>query len=157
SLKGERLTVGKFATIKTAKALLVGVITDVSIAASSPAKDVDNYGTAHLDLMGEIRVRAGRSGPGQFHRGVTDYPTIGDSAAPLTNDEMRAIFDTFGSRSIKVGHLQQDNAIGVSVDVDELLSKHFAVLGTTGVGKSSAVTLILHQVLRARPDLRVLL
>ena len=38
-----------------------------------------------------------------------------------------------------------------------MLSKHFAVLGTTGVGKSSAVTLLLHQILAARPDLRVLL
>ena len=43
------------------------------------------------------------------------------------------------------------------IDVDEMLSKHFAVLGTTGVGKSSAVALLLQQILQARPDLRVLL
>jgi DNA helicase HerA-like ATPase len=41
------------------------------------------------------------------------------------------------------------------VDVDELLSKHFAVLGTTGVGKSSAVVLILQQVLQLRPNVRI--
>jgi uncharacterized protein len=38
-----------------------------------------------------------------------------------------------------------------------MLSKHFAILGTTGVGKSSAVAVILQQLLQARPDLRVLL
>src|SRR5262249_15027972 len=54
-------------------------------------------------------------------------------------------------------YLQRDSAIDVAVDLDEMLSKHFAVLGTTGVGKSSAVALILQQVLRARPDLRILL
>jgi DNA helicase HerA-like ATPase len=155
SLQGERLTVGRFVKIRTGKALLVGVITDVSIAMSPTAGEQDNYGTAHLDLMGEIQERP--PAPSRFLRGVTDYPTIGDPAAPLTNDEMRVIFDSSGSKTIKIGQLQQDNSIGVSVDVDELLSKHFAVLGTTGVGKSSAVTLILHQVLRTRPDLRVLL
>jgi DNA helicase HerA-like ATPase len=35
-----------------------------------------------------------------------------------------------------------------------MLSKHFAVLGTTGVGKSSGVALILRQILDARPNLR---
>ena len=58
---------------------------------------------------------------------------------------------------IEVGQLQQDATIPARLDVDEMLSKHFAVLGTTGVGKSSAVTLLLHQILTARPDLRVLL
>ena len=62
-----------------------------------------------------------------------------------------------GAKSVKIGHLQQDSSVSVCVDIDEVLSKHFAVLGTTGVGKSSAVALILHQILRARPNLRVLL
>jgi hypothetical protein len=38
-----------------------------------------------------------------------------------------------------------------------MLSKHFALLGTTGVGKSSAVAVILRQLTQARPELRVLL
>src|SRR5262249_33563753 len=88
---------------------------------------------------------------------VTDYPSIGDAASTLNKDEMRSIFDAFGGRSIKIGHLQQDQAVDVCVDVDEVLNKHFAVLGTTGVGKSSAVTLILRHILRARPDLLLLL
>ena len=38
-----------------------------------------------------------------------------------------------------------------------MLSKHFAVLGTTGVGKSSGVALILQQILDKRPNLRIFL
>jgi uncharacterized protein len=155
TLHGGRMTVGRFVKIKTDKALLVGVIIDLSAQTAPPAREHGNNGTANVDLMGEISVRNG--GAAHFRRGVTDYPTIGDAAAPLTNDEMRVIFDSTGGKSIKIGHLQQDNSISVCIDVDEMLSKHFAVLGTTGVGKSSAVTLILHQILRARPDLRVLM
>jgi DNA helicase HerA-like ATPase len=40
---------------------------------------------------------------------------------------------------------------------NEMLTKHFAVLGTTGVGKSSAIAIILQQLLQVRSDLRVLL
>ena len=149
------ITVGKFAKIRTANAQLVGVITDVSVQMSSVLKDQGFHGTAHVDLMGEISERG--VGPMRFRRGVTEYPTIGDPASALTKDEMRTIFDSYGQRSVKIGHLQQDSSVSVCVDIDEVLSKHFAVLGTTGVGKSSAVALILHQILRARPNLRVLL
>ena len=38
-----------------------------------------------------------------------------------------------------------------------MLSKHFAMLGTTGVGKSSGVAVILQEILEARPDLRIFL
>jgi hypothetical protein len=55
---------------------------------------------------------------------------------------------------IDIGHLQLDAAIAARLDVDEMVSKHFAVLGTTGVGKSSAVALLLQQIVEARPDLR---
>ncbi len=67
------------------------------------------------------------------------------------------VFDISGTKTIKVGQLQQDGAIPVSVDVDAMLGMHFAVLGTTGVGKSSALALILQQLLQVRPDVRILL
>jgi DNA helicase HerA-like ATPase len=34
-----------------------------------------------------------------------------------------------------------------------MLSKHFAILGSTGVGKSSGVAVILREILAHRPDL----
>jgi DNA helicase HerA-like ATPase len=145
-------TVGKFVKIHTGPALLVGVITDLSVEVAS--RDPGYCGTARVDLTGEI---SDRTGAVRFRRGVTDYPTIGDEVTALTSDELRLVFDAPGAKAIKVGQLLQDATISVSVDVDELLSNHFAVLGTTGVGKSSAVALILQQILDAKPNLRILL
>jgi DNA helicase HerA-like ATPase len=51
--------------------------------------------------------------------------------------------------------LQQDSSIAAYVDIDDMLSKHFAVLGTTGVGKSSAIILLLHEIVRTHPNLRI--
>jgi DNA helicase HerA-like ATPase len=41
--------------------------------------------------------------------------------------------------------------------VEDLISRHFAVVGTTGVGKSSAVMLLLRRIVLQRPDLRILI
>src|ERR1700724_1751040 len=64
-------TVGKFVKIHTGHALLIGVITELSVEVAS--REPGYCGTARVDLTGEI----GTSGK-RFRRGVTDYPTIGD-------------------------------------------------------------------------------
>jgi DNA helicase HerA-like ATPase len=145
-------TVGRFVKIHTGKALLIGMITDV--AAEAAATDRGHCGIAHVDLTGEI---GNRGGAVRFRRGITEYPTISDAVSALTSSELRVVFDPPDVKTIRVGQLQQDTSISVGLDVDELLDKHFALLGTTGVGKSSAVALILQQVMQARPSLRLLL
>ena len=142
-------TVGKFVKIHTEHALLIGVITELSVEVAS--REPGYCGTARADLTGEIGVA------GKFRRGVTDYPSIGDPVTALTSAELHLVFDAPATNVIKVGQLLQDQTIGVGVDIDEMLNNHFAVLGTTGVGKSSAVALILQEVLQARPNLRILL
>ena len=145
-------TVGKFVKIHTGKALLIGLITDVS--AESSATERGHCGVAKIDLTGEIGDQGGVL---RFRRGINDYPTIADAVTALTSNELRVVFDPPGAKTLRIGQLQQDSTINVGVDVDEVLSKHFAILGTTGVGKSSAVALLLQQIMQARQNLRVLL
>ena len=150
-----RATVGKFLGVRAGKSLLVGLIADVSLRTEPLLRNQEQVAVAQVDLIGEIRDNETASA--FFQRGVTNYPAIGDAASIIGSRELRLIFENPGARMIEVGQLQQDGTIPARLDVDEMLSKHFAVLGTTGVGKSSAVTLLLHQILAARPDLRVLL
>ena len=145
------ITVGRFLKIQTAKSQLVGVITEVSIQNSLAAS---YCAIAKVDLMGEIVTAATGSA---FRRGVAGYPTIRDAALPLTNRELRIIFDEAGTNMINIGSLQQDTTVNARTDVDEMLNKHFAVLGSTGVGKSTGVAHILAQTMLARPKLRVFL
>ena len=149
-----RSTVGKFLGIRAGESLLIGVITNVSIETSALTND-DRGGrsAADLDLVGEIKQSA--AGQAQFQRGVTEYPAIGDSVFAVGARELRLVFNASSTSAIEIGHLAQDSSIAAYVDVDDMLSKHFAVLGTTGVGKSSAVVLMLQEILRARPDLRI--
>jgi DNA helicase HerA-like ATPase len=152
SLDEQRATVGKFVAIRSGGSVLVGMIAEVT-AETGAAGDI--RAIARVDLMGEI-VREGIGGA-RFRRGVRDYPAIGDEVEVIGREDLKLVYSSVGSRSITVGNLHQDSSISACVDVDGLLTKHFAVLGSTGVGKSSGVAVILGGLLRARPDVRVLL
>ncbi len=135
--------------------LVVGVITKIAVdPARSDAREAE-FATAQVDLLGEIK-NSERGNP-FFQRGVTEYPMIGDAAELVTQDELRMIFDMSGPGTIDIGTLQQDQSIPAYINVDDMVRKHFAVFGTTGVGKSSGVALLVRQILDARPELRVFL
>ena len=147
-------TVGKFLAIRRGQTLLVGVISDVSMEVPVLAREDGYRAAASVDLMGEI---TDGEGGGRFARGVTQYPAIGDPAMLMSHRELQMIYEVQAPATIEVGHLQQDAAIAARVNVNEMLNKHFAVLGSTGVGKSSGVALILEKILSARPDVRIFL
>ncbi|MET4385224.1 DNA helicase HerA-like ATPase [Bradyrhizobium sp. F1.4.3] len=146
-----RATVGRFVSIRCASSVIVAMITEVSCENLSNA---DYIAVASVDLLGEILNAADKA---KFQRGVTNYPTIGDSVDLITSQELRTIYAPTGSDQINVGFLQQDRSVVAYVDVEEMLSKHFAVLGSTGVGKSTGVSLLLNEILKARPNLRIFL
>jgi DNA helicase HerA-like ATPase len=150
-----RATVGKFLTIGAGDHRLIGMITEVSVNNIDHANGPRYGAIARIDLMGEIRRDA--AGADFFQRGVSGYPAIGDHAGPIGKDELRLIYKTSSANAINIGNLHHDELIPAFIDVDNLLTKHFAVLGSTGVGKSSGVAVILGEILKARPDLRIFL
>ena len=153
---GESPTVGKFMGMMTGKAVLIGLVTDIGEQAMiAPAGEQSYRRIARLDLVGEIRAIA--TGAACFQRGVTEYPNIGDGAVLLTEDELRLVYGGADADHAHVGDLQQNTNIGVHIDIDHLVSRHFAIVGATGVGKSSGVAIILQKILDTRPNLRIFL
>jgi uncharacterized protein len=143
-------TVGKFLAVTTAKNVIVGLITEIGEqAVSGGFRKI-----AEVDLIGEIRNEGGAT---RFQRGVSDYPNIGDTAAVLSDAELRMIYGSAQGDRVEIGHLQQNPDVSVHIDIEQLISKHFAIVGTTGVGKSSGVAAILQRILEARPSLRIFL
>src|ERR1700751_5201415 len=146
-----RATVGRFVSIRSGASTIVAMITEVTCE-DLPISDT-YVATAGVDLLGEI-LSGDRP---KFRRGVTNYPTIGDAVELISAQELRTIYAPTGTDQINVGTLQQDRSVIAYVDVEEMLSKHFAVLGSTGVGKSTGVSLLLNEILKARPNLRIFL
>jgi DNA helicase HerA-like ATPase len=75
----------------------------------------------------------------------------------LSARDLTVVFGDERPGRAQLGRLHQDDSIAVSADVDALVRKHFAVIGSTGAGKSSSVVLLLHQIIAARKNLRVVL
>ncbi|MGI8525535.1 MAG: helicase HerA domain-containing protein [Pseudolabrys sp.] len=146
------ITVGKFMGIMNGAKVIIGLVTKIE---EQPNASQQFRNVAQLDVIGEIDPAA--SNGGAFQRGVADYPTIGNSAVLMTERELKLIYGNADSDRAYIGDLQQDASIGVNINIDDLVSKHFAILGTTGVGKSNGVAIILQKILDTRPNLRIFL
>jgi hypothetical protein len=106
---------------------------------------------AHVDFLGEgTRDSAGRLS--NFRRGVTRYPIPGAEVSAVTTEDMRAIFAASDEPHIEIGTVYPTDDIRGALYVDPMLGKHFAVLGSTGTGKSTSVALILHRISQLSPE-----
>ena len=106
---------------------------------------------AAIDFLGE-GVRDARGGMSNFRRGVTRYPIPGDKVLPVSTDDLRAVFAADDNPHIEIGTVYPTEEIRGALYVDPMLSKHFAVLGSTGTGKSTSVSLILHRISELSPE-----
>jgi len=87
-----------------------------------------------------------------FRRGVTLLPIPGAALHAVAEDELFTIFAPDERPHIQVGSVYPSGQVPGSLYIDNLLGRHFAVLGSTGTGKSSATALILHRVCDAAPN-----
>lgn len=107
------------------------------------------------ELLGE--VRKGPDGREEFSRGISRYPYLGAIAHRIRAADLLRIYDTGKKDNCVVGKLTQDETIDATIHIPSMLSKHFAIVGSTGVGKSTAVSLLLHKAIESDPKLRVLI
>jgi hypothetical protein len=106
---------------------------------------------AHVDFLGE-GTKDAKGVLSNFRRGVTRYPIPGADVLPVTTEDLRAVFAASDEPHIEIGTVYPTDEIRGALYVDPMLSKHFAVLGSTGTGKSTAVALILHRISQLSPE-----
>jgi hypothetical protein len=107
---------------------------------------------AQIDFLGEGDEERLTGRIHSFRRGVTRYPIPGALIYPATSKDLRQIYASDGRSSIQVGTVYPTQDIRAGIYIDALLGKHFALLGSTGTGKSTSAALILHRICEAAPD-----
>ena len=85
---------------------------------------------------------------GEFERGVGQYPTVGDEVHLVTNDDLKVIYGWARGKkgTISVGRIAAASGISADISVAGLVSRHSAIVGSTGAGKSNLVTVLLETV-----------
>lgn len=106
---------------------------------------------AQIDFLGEGEEERLTGKIYGFRRGVTRYPVPGALVYPATSNDLRQIYASDGRTNISVGTVFPTRDIRAGLYVDALLGKHFALLGSTGTGKSTAAALILHRICEMAP------
>ncbi|MBZ9908655.1 ATP-binding protein [Mesorhizobium sp. BR115XR7A] len=150
-------TVGKMISINLGTTRTVGLVYAIGKSDLAWNSDGKNAIEVSIELIGEVRDGAEPGARPIFDRGITTYPHIGAVAHRIRTRDLQAVYDLAGRHSITIGSLAQDEAIAANIAIDDTLARHFAIVGTTGVGKSTAVSLLLRKSIAARPDLRILI
>ncbi|MEQ1889039.1 MAG: DUF87 domain-containing protein [Alphaproteobacteria bacterium] len=109
-----------------------------------------------IQLLGEILLDD-KGGQGRFHRGVTYYPHFDTPVMTADARDLAMVYAPPDVAIARLGSIHQDRSVPAFAVTDELLAKHFAVLGTTGSGKSCVVSLVLHAILDQNPNGHIVL
>jgi len=106
------------------------------------------------DLFGEGEWTRDAAGKGklQFERGVATYPLPQQTVYLTPKSELRSIYGHFKGAVIQLGEHVGAGGAPCYADLNELLGKHTAILGSTGSGKSAAVAAIIHSVIQRGKD-----
>lgn len=134
--------VGSFVRIPQGYHNLYGIIADVGATAAPQAKVIPNPPSEWwmtVQLVGEI-IEA------TFERGISQYPAIKDEVHLVTEDDLAKIYGTADAGQVTIGRLAAAESIPVRIDLDRLVTRHSAVLGSTGSGKSTTVASLLRSI-----------
>ena len=148
-------SVGNLISVVHDGARLVGQVCDIAIADQRWKEDAINIALVKIELTGEIVDDA----PGKpvFRRGIRSFPVLGSVAHRIRATDLRAIFQTNQENVVEIGTLSQNTTISATVSVEELTRRHFAIVGSTGVGKTTSVSMLVKHCVRELPKLRMMI
>ena len=121
---------------------VVGTVRSLRVAGATIAAKIDMIGEAMRTDEGEL-IR--------FQRGVTRFPLPGCPVHAVSTEDMEMMFGEGKAAQIEIGTIHPTASIRAKLRIDAMLGKHFALVGSTGTGKSTAAALILHRICRAAP------
>jgi Predicted ATPase len=149
--------VGSFIRIPQGFNDLFGIISETSEHKISSVEDIqEEKRLIKVELVGESVNNA-------FERGIGQYPNINDEAHFVTETDLRKIYGEKSEGQIHIGSLSSSESIKVALDLNLLVNRHSAVLGSTGSGKSTSVSSLLRSIAAdeddsiIRPSSRVIL
>ncbi|NKK76037.1 ATP-binding protein [Rhizobium leguminosarum] len=151
----ELWSVGRLISISVGRNRVVALVYQMNTGSHAWGEGEDNIFKIETELLGEVRVD--EDGREEFSTGISRYPYLGAIAHRIRSADLMRIYDAGEGTTAVIGKLTQDESIDAAIHIPSMLSKHFAVVGSTGVGKSTAVSLLLHKAIAADPKLRVLI
>jgi uncharacterized protein len=149
--------VGSFVRIPQGYQNLYGLVSNTG-ATAAPKTPIDDPAVSGrwiaVELLGESLGRV-------FERGISQHPHVGDEVHLVTESDLLNIYGRSGDGQVRIGSLSNAENIDVFLDLDRLVTRHSALVGSTGSGKSTTVASFLRSLCAGEakpyPSARVLL
>lgn len=143
--------IGSFVRIPIGYEDLFGIISQVG-ASAAPEVEAEEPLEGQQWMTVQLVGEANRSG--RLKRGLSQFPTVGDEVHLVTDSELSVIYGRSDSpRYVSVGNVVGSESIPSLIDVSKLVTRHSAVVGSTGAGKSTTVAALVERIASAT-DLR---
>ena len=149
TLGTSRVQIGVLVKAATHIGAAVGIVSAFRIGGEG------SHSVVEVDLLGE--EAKGTDGSLRFSRGVSVYPQLGTQVSVIESSDADLVYGRPEAFHARIGTIYQDESRPAFLMTDDLLAKHFAIIGTTGSGKSCAVTLLLRAILNGHPCAHVVL
>lgn len=134
--------VGSFVRIPLGYIDLVGIVSEIGAGAvpqSIASQDLDDFKWMKIQLIGE---RVGSD----FERGIGQFPNINDEVHVLTERDLLSLYGNKEKGNVAIGRLASSESIECHVDIDKLVTRHSAIMGSTGSGKSTTVASLIRSI-----------
>jgi len=148
-------TIGRLISISVGNSRIVGLVFKIETSQQTWSQNIPNAMKVQIELVGEISQSA--NGQLSFSRGINVYPPLGSIAHNIRAGDLEAIHNPVGRQTAVIGTLSQDETIPAVVCIDDMIKRHFAIVGSTSTGKSTTVSLLMRKIIEARPNLRILI
>ena len=149
--------VGGFVKIPQGYINLYGSI--VQIGADAIPESLRNDENVGIRWMTVQLVGEGALGQ-PFERGISQYPMINDEVYIVTEEDLVNIYGRQqGVEFVSVGTISGAENIPALIDVNKLISRHSAIVGSTGTGKSTTVAGLINTLIDSAqfPSSRIIL
>lgn len=141
--------IGSFLKIPLGYTNLYGIVTQIgaeAIPQNISDNIIDGFDTFSNSQWLNMVLVGEQIGP-KFERGVSQSPTTGDKVHLVTIKDLRSVYGGFDeTNSINVGNISISESLIAKIDLDKFISRHCAILGSTGSGKSNSTVVLLNAI-----------
>ena len=144
-------SVGALVKIALADRLLIAILGELREDRSNPQciyADAEYLGEGQANVAGTLI---------NFRRGVDVFPQPGDPLSFAVSADYVSIYAPPDQPHIMLGTVHPTADVRAPILFDNLLGRHFAIVGSSGTGKSTTVSLLLDRITEQVPHAHVII
>ncbi|MDA0167528.1 DUF853 family protein [Solirubrobacter taibaiensis] len=125
---------------------IIELIASVALVGIRAGDDEAGLGIAVGERWMKVQLLGELDAAGRFQRGVSSYPALEDPVHFATASQLRAVFPLPDEDHVRLGTVAAAPTVPVALNMRRFVTRHSAIVGSTGSGKSSTVAGLLQKI-----------